>query len=108
MSDPEITQKKAFYMGRVIVFSIFYFVVDLWLSSLNNEELIQNWGIGLIGMMIFTFLYCVDNVNLVLFKMNKINTFMIDFFLSWILSDSIDFMQTTWDLSLAILRMFGL
>jgi len=106
--NPAQIESKAFFIGRMIVFSIVYFMVDGWLSSLNDESFLQNYGIGIILLIIFVPFYLFDKVNLPLFHMNNISMFVIEFGLSWILSDYVDFLQDLWSLSIAVLRLFGL
>lgn len=106
--NPARVGSKAFFIGRMIVFSIVYFIVDGWLSSLNDESFLQNYGIGILLLILFLPFYLFDKVDFPLFHMNGASIFMIEFGLSWILSDYVDFLHDLWTLSLAVLRLFGL
>jgi len=91
--DPEqksIRDKSIYLLRNVILFSIIYSFVAGWIRLLNPETWIQDWEVGMIGMVIFSALYIIDR-ELPLFRYDLLNEFMISFFLSWFLSDIGDF-----------------
>ena len=100
-------ERKAFFLAKLLLFATCYYIVDEFLTALNDETVIQNWGIGLIGMMIFIAFYCMQ-VNVFIFKINKFNATMIGFFFSWVLSDWQDFLTALFDAMSSILTLFGL
>lgn len=106
--NPLAMQKKAYFIVRLVLFTVFFFIVDEFLTPLNDELILENWGIGLIGMMVFIGFYIIDKIKLFVFKINWFNTIMIEFFLTWVLSDSSDFLRDFLIASEAILRLFGL
>jgi len=77
------------YFG--IGFPLMYWVVQTMIISWNNEALLQNYEIGLIGLSVFAILYIVPSRNLFL-RLKKVHFFFIGFFLSWFLSDFTDFL----------------
>ena len=74
-------------------------VVQAYLAPLNPETLIENWGLGMIGFIIFSILYlvsCYMDIEKFLFIPKKLWLFMMIFSICWILidwSDFISFMQ---------------
>ena len=84
-------ERKAGYLLKIIGFMIMYTIVQKLFILINDETLIQNWAIGLIGMVAFFVFYIVDN-GFILFRIDKINEFFILFFLSWLLADLTDFL----------------
>lgn len=86
--------RKFFIMCKLVGWMMLLFIVSEFLLALNQEQLITNWGIGIIGMVIFGFFYMVDEINFFLFKRNKINFFMITFFLTWLVADWDDFIHS--------------
>jgi len=107
MSETQGMERKAWFLAKLLLFAICYYIVDEFLTALNNEQYIQNWGVGLIGMMIFIAFYTIQ-LDVFIFKMNKVNVSLISFFFSWILSDWQDFLAATFNAFAAVLALFGL
>lgn len=83
--------KKVFKLiGGLILIAI----VQAYIAPLNSEELIQNWGIGVIGFIVFSVLYlvsCLVDIEKLLFIPKKLWFFMIIFSMCWIVVDWADF-----------------
>ena len=78
------------YFG--IGFPLMWWVVQSSLINLNNEIIIENWAIGLIGISISSILYIAPPYLNFLLRLKKIHFFFIGFFLSWFLADLNDFL----------------
>lgn len=84
---------KTFYiLKNVILFSIVYTIVTRMLYDLNDESLMENWEVGLLGLSVFTILYIIDK-DILLFRIDRVNEFFVSFFLSWFLGDLDDFLM---------------
>jgi hypothetical protein len=91
MVQKDISQ-KTLYILKIVGFTVMYSIVKDFLILLNDESWIQNWSVGLIGMIIFSAFYIIDNIDLIIFRIDRFNEFMILFFLSWLLADLDDFL----------------
>ena len=74
----------------ILGFLILYAIIEAYILPLNSETLIQNWGIGVIGIIIFVALYLI-NIEKLLFRPKKLYFFMIMVFLCWLIKDWADF-----------------
>lgn len=83
--------KKVFgLIGGLILIAI----IQAYLTPLNPETLIENWGIGVMGFIGFTALYlisCLTDIDKLLFRPKRLWFFMIAFFMCWIIIDWTDF-----------------
>ena len=83
--------KKVFKLiGGLILIA----VIQAYLAPLNPETLIQNWGIGVIGFIVFSGLYlfsCLTDIEKLLLIPKKLWFFLIVFSMCWIIIDWADF-----------------
>lgn len=98
---PEANQQKVMFLVSLIVLTVFFFVVDEFLTKLNDERIIENWAIGFWGLLGFVFLYIIDKVKL-------ISHLMIEFFLTWLLADIVDCLEYWFNALVLVLKLFGL
>jgi len=84
---------KSFYICKMVGWLIMLFFISEFLIALNSETIITNWGIGLIGMVVFLILYIIDNDIGLVFKYNKFHAFMVSFFMAWLVADWDEFIQ---------------
>jgi len=89
--------KRAWRVIEILLWTFMLAILNETLRYLNPETLIDNWGIGLIGMMFFVSLYIINDIKFFLFKLNKLNFFFITFFLGWIIVDWADFIATIYE-----------
>jgi hypothetical protein len=87
----ESLREKSIYLAKIIFWTIFYSIIKEWIIDLVNIPGIDDWGIGLIGVAIFAVLYIVDNINIFIFRIDRINKFILLFFLAWFIADMSDF-----------------
>ena len=69
-------------------------IIQAYIAPLNPEILIQNWGIGVIGFIIFSVLYlisCLTNLNGLLFRPKRLWFFMMVASTCFIIVDWMDF-----------------
>jgi hypothetical protein len=91
-------REKGIYVIKVLAWFFMLFIVHEFLINLNPESFIENWGIGLIGMLIFIGLFVIyDNLA-------SVNAFMITFFAAWLVSDFTDFLNV---LASSLSSVFG-
>ena len=88
--ENEGKDQKMKYIAKILGFTIMYSIIEKVLMNLNNEAFIQNWAIGLIGMLVFLTFYFIDSIDFIIFKIDPVNKFFILFFLSWIIADLTD------------------
>ena len=88
---------NGYYIIKVIAFAVLYSIVFSLSMFLNNEELVENWSIGLMGMVIFSVLYIIPN-DFLIFRIKKIHKMGVLFFLSWFIVDYFDFITTMTEL----------
>ena len=83
--------KKVFgLIGGLILIA----VIQAYLAPLNPETLIENWGLGVIGFIIFSILYllsCYMDIEKLLFIPKQLWLFMMIFSICWIIIDWTDF-----------------
>jgi hypothetical protein len=89
--ENEGKDQKMKYIAKLLGFTIMYSIIEKVLMNLNNEVFIQNWAIGIIGVIVFLTLYFIDSINFITFRIDPINKFFILFFLSWVIADLTDF-----------------
>ncbi len=75
---------------KVVGWAVLYGIICSTLRKMNPETIIENWGIGLIGMTIFSLLY-ITPIDKLLFRLKKFYLFMLLFSLAWLISDWSDF-----------------
>lgn len=69
-------------------------ITQAYLAPLNPETLIENWGIGVMGFIIFSGMYllsCLTDIEKLLLIPKKLWFFMIIFSMCWIIIDWADF-----------------
>lgn len=84
---------KTSHICKMVGWLIMLFFISEFLIALNNETIISNWGIGLIGMVVFLIFYVVDSEIGFVFKYNKFHAFMVSFFMAWLVADWDEFIQ---------------
>ena len=95
-------EERAKYLIKILAFTIMYTIISQILMPFANEVqmvvfdrvLIQNWGIGLFFIILFIFFFIINELPLFIFRANKINKFLILFWLSWIIEDWEAFIYT--------------
>ena len=61
LADNKDIRKKVFYiLGNVILFGIIFYYIKEFTLGLNDEILIQNFEIGLIGVSVFSICWILD------------------------------------------------
>ena len=71
-------------------------VVQAYLTPLNPETLIENWGLGVMGFIGFSILYllsCYMDIEKLLLVPKKLWLFMMIFSMCWIFIDWADFIS---------------
>ncbi len=69
-------------------------IIQAYLAPLNPEILIENWGLGIMGFIIFSALYlmsCYMEIEKLLFIPKKLWLFMMIFSICWMVLDWADF-----------------
>lgn len=84
--------RNSYKVLKVVAWTVVYGLVVGFLIMLNPETLMENWGIGLIGMTIFSILYIIP-IDRFIFRFKKLYMFFILFFLAWLIADWTDFMS---------------
>ncbi len=74
----------------IIGFIIMVAIIEAWLAPLNPETYIENWGIGALGIFIFSVLYILP-IDRYLFRFKKAYKFIILYSLAWLIVDWSDF-----------------
>ncbi len=74
----------------IVGFIIMVAVVEAWLAPLNSETYIENWGIGVLGIFLFSVLYILP-IDRYLFRFKKVYKFIILYSLAWLIVDWSDF-----------------
>lgn len=74
----------------IIGFLILFAVIEAYITPLNSETIVQNWGIGVIGIIVFSVLYLI-NIEKFLFRPKPLWFFMIAVSTCWIIIDWADF-----------------
>jgi len=98
-----VRQKEEFNdRVKVVIYLIGYAILLAFISEvlflLNPETVIQNWGIGLIFSTLFAFFYIVDSIELIIFKMDRMNKWLFYFWFGWLISDYQDFLILLYNL----------
>ena len=74
---------------KLVGFLFLYSAMFAYVFPLNPETLIHNWGIGIIGIIVFATLYLIK-IEKILFKPKKLYFFMISISICFILGDWAD------------------
>lgn len=76
----------------ILGFLFLYAIIEAYILPLNPEIFIQNWGIGVVGIIVFSTLYLI-NIEKFLFRPKKLWFFMIMVSLCWLIKDWADFIM---------------
>ena len=74
----------------VVGFVLLVAVVEAWLAPMNPETYVENWGLGVLGIFVFSVLYVLP-IDKYLFRVKKFYLLMIFFSLAWLIVDWNDF-----------------
>jgi len=74
----------------LIGFLFMYAIMTAYILPLNSEILIHNWGIGVIGIIIFVVLYLI-RIEMFWFRPKKLYFLMISVSVCFIIGDWADF-----------------
>lgn len=86
----EGTKKVFKLIGAIFL----YAVIFAYILPLNPETLMHNWGIGIIGVIIFSVIYlisCLTDIEKLLLRPKKLYYFMITVSICFIVGDWTDF-----------------
>lgn len=84
---------RAWRITEVLLWTAMFLIIYPVADHINNEAILYNWGIGLIGMLIFSGLYLLPSQHWVFSKLRKLYFFLFSFFLSWFLADANQFIK---------------
>jgi len=92
--------RSAYYVAKVIGWAFMYSIIVRYSVDLNPEDLIDNWAVGIIGVIIFSTLFIIPEDISIWFRFNRFYKFWILFWLAWFIADYQDYI-------VELVRLFG-
>lgn len=89
--EPKTPVQKVNSVAKVVILSLFWFLVDNWIQYLNPETILRNWELGMIFGSIFLVLYFLD-FRYFPFRYDWLTFSLFSFFLGFFLADIQDFL----------------
>lgn len=90
MSGKKGTNDNILKVLGLIGFLFLYAIITAYILPLNPETLIHNWGIGIIGIIIFVVLYLIE-IEKFWFRPKKLYFLLISVSICFIIGDWADF-----------------
>ena len=94
-----IKRKSIFVLKNVILFSLIYAITiiilfelwAMWQLELLEDMIIDHWELGLMIISFFSLCYIIER-DVLIFRIDRFNAFMISFGMAWLLGDFNDFL----------------
>lgn len=94
-----IKRKSLYVLKNVILFSLVYAITTsvlfelwiLWQLELIETIIIDHWELGLMIISFFSLSYIIER-DILLFRIDRFNAFMISFGMAWLVGDFGDFL----------------
>ena len=90
MTNPKKGNDDIIKVLKLIGFLFMYAIIFAYILPLNSEVLIHNWGIGIIGIIIFVVLYLIK-IEKFWFRPKKLYFLLISVSICFIVGDWTDF-----------------
>lgn len=94
-----IKRKSVYVLKNVILFSLIYAITisilfelwAMWQLELIETIIIDHWELGLMIISFFSLCYIIER-DVLIFRIDRFNAFMISFGMAWLIGDFGDFL----------------